>query len=136
MSAKLIAMTDFMPKSLNAHTACSLDEPHPKFSPLIIIWAFSKSFLLRIKSSFFFLFDISTSRSPGSLYLQSSKRKFPKPCLETAFKYCLGIIASVSILFLISGIAIDLKVLNLLAFLWVNLIKIKREKIKKFSLSP
>jgi hypothetical protein len=50
------------------------------------------------------------------LYLQSSKRKFPKPCLETAFKYCLGIIASVSILFLISGIAIDLKVLNLFIY--------------------
>ena len=37
MSAKLELITHVIPKSNNAHGACSLDEPHPKFFPAIKI---------------------------------------------------------------------------------------------------
>ena len=45
MSPNDDAMTALIPKSLNAHTACSLEEPHPKLSPLL------KSFTFGIPTS-------------------------------------------------------------------------------------
>ena len=40
MSPNDDAMTALIPKSLNAHTACSLEEPHPKLSPATRIFVF------------------------------------------------------------------------------------------------
>ena len=44
MSAKLELITHVIPKSNNAHGACSLDEPHPKFFPAIKIFDSLKDF--------------------------------------------------------------------------------------------
>ena len=44
------AITVWIPKSFKAQTACSLLEPHPKFSLAIRIFALEKASLLRTKS--------------------------------------------------------------------------------------
>jgi len=57
ISAKLIANITFIPKSLIAHGACSLDDPQPKFSKAINIlesekgFSFNMKFLLRFPFS-------------------------------------------------------------------------------------
>ena len=42
ISAKLELITHVIPKSNNAHGACSLDDPQPKFFPAINIFELSK----------------------------------------------------------------------------------------------
>ena len=50
MSAKLELITHFIPKSINAHGACSLEEPQPKFLPVNNIFDSSYGFLFKTKS--------------------------------------------------------------------------------------
>ncbi len=44
ISAKLELITHVIPKSNNAHGACSLDDPQPKFFPAINIFELLKGF--------------------------------------------------------------------------------------------
>ena len=50
MSPNDDAITALMPKSLKAHTACSLDEPHPKLSLTRRILDSLYGLLFKIKS--------------------------------------------------------------------------------------
>ena len=45
-------MIHCIPKSNKAQGACSLEDPHPKFSPAIIILLFDHGSLFKIKSTF------------------------------------------------------------------------------------
>ena len=88
--AKLGATITLIPKSNNAHGACSLEEPHPKlFSPIRI-------FELVYGSTF------KTKSLIGSCvclsYLISKNRLTPSPVLLIVLRNCFGIIMSVSTL--------------------------------------
>ena len=49
MSAKLSLTITLIPKSSNAQGACSLEEPQPKFFPVIKIFEFVYGFWFNIK---------------------------------------------------------------------------------------
>ena len=49
ISAKVELITHVIPKSNNAHGACSLDEPQPKFFPAIKIFELLNGFLFKMK---------------------------------------------------------------------------------------
>ena len=100
-------MITLIPKSLRAHTACSLEDPHPKLSLATIIVPVSNGFIFNIKS-LLILRSFVVLRSPGSRYLKESNKNGPKPDFLIDFKYCFGIIASVSILLCVNGIACPL----------------------------
>ena len=74
MSPNDDAMTALIPKSLNAHTACSLDEPHPKLSLERSILDSLYGSLFNIKLSSMILSSFVTPSFPSSLYLQPSNR--------------------------------------------------------------
>ena len=76
-----------IPKSSNAQGACSLEDPQPKFFPVIKIFDLLNGSLFNIKSSIFF---------PLSSYLISKKRFFPSPVLFIVFKNCFGITCVIS----------------------------------------
>ena len=79
-----------------AHTACSRDEPQPKLSLARIIFPEEYGALLSINSGLIFLLAF-VLKSPGSRYLNESNKNGPKPDFLIDFRYCFGIIASVSI---------------------------------------
>ena len=49
ISAKLELITHVIPKSNNAHGACSLDEPQPKFFPAINIFELLKKISAKLE---------------------------------------------------------------------------------------
>ena len=81
MSAKRGDTTTLNPWSSRPHTACSRDEPVPKFDPVTRMVAAACSGRLRTKSG---------SRR------QSENRPSPKPVRSTRFSHTLGMIWSVS----------------------------------------
>ena len=85
-------MTVLIPKSFSAQTACSLLEPQPKFSPETKILESVNSLLLKIKSLFTILEEVSWSMVPSSKYLQPSNKLSPKPVFFIDFKNCFGMI--------------------------------------------
>src|SRR5210317_1411305 len=91
-------MTDLKPKSLRAHTACSLLEPQPKLSLVNRIVELVYGSLFKIKSLFLDRSSEVMSNFPSSKYLQPSNRKSPKPNFLIDLRYSVGIILSVSIL--------------------------------------
>jgi hypothetical protein len=81
ISAKKLDTTTLNPLSYIAHTACSLDDPHPKFLPATSIFPV-----------YFLLFKGNDSTGePSDLYLQSLKRLSPKPILSVAFRILRGL---------------------------------------------
>ena len=66
MSPKDDAMTALIPKSLNAHTACSLEDPQPKLSLDKSILAASKGLIFSINSSFIILSSFVMPSFPSS----------------------------------------------------------------------
>ena len=97
MSANEVEIIASMPKSFSAHTACSREDPHPKLSLVNIMLPLEYGLIFKTNLEFIFLFFV-VLKSPGSVYLRESKRNGPKPDFLIYFKYCLGIIASVSML--------------------------------------
>ena len=81
MSAKLEEITARNPASSIAHGACSRLDPDPKFGPVIRIDAPAYRGSFNTKS--------------GSLR-HSSNRNGPKPVRSIRFRYCAGMIWSVS----------------------------------------
>ena len=67
-------MTIFIPKSLKAQTACSLEEPQPKLSLVNKIVALSYGAWFKIKSGFCSLSFLDIPNLPSSRYLHPSNR--------------------------------------------------------------
>ena len=103
MSAKKLETTALNPLSYIAHTACSLDDPQPKFLPATNIFPL-----------YFYMFKGKDSMGePSGLYLQSLNKLSPKPILSVAFRNLAGIIWSVSTLSMFNGTAELFNILNL-----------------------
>mmetsp|Transcript_17410 Transcript_17410/g.27818 ORF Transcript_17410/g.27818 Transcript_17410/m.27818 type:complete len:291 (-) Transcript_17410:1108-1980(-) len=97
MSAKLVEIMHLNPISFRAHGACSLDDPHPKFSPAIRIGAPLYTGWFRMKSSL---------SLPSSSYRISSNACTPSPERLMVLRNCLGMIISVSTFLMSSGAAV------------------------------
>src|SRR6185295_10958120 len=96
MLAKSGAMMHRMPKSRNAHGACSRELPQPKFGPPIRICAPRNALRLRTNPG---------SSAPSARYRQSLKRPLPRPVRVSVMSHRIGMIASVFTLARKSGAA-------------------------------
>src|SRR5215469_14759892 len=85
ISANDEAITTLKPKSASAHTACSREDPQPKFFPVTRMLAPRYRGSSSTKGAF-----ASGDRR------QSKKRNSPNPVRSIRFRNCLGIIWSVS----------------------------------------
>src|SRR6476646_922477 len=103
MSPNEVEITQRMPKSRSAHGACSRLEPQPKLSPATSTLALRYAGLLRMKSGF---------SLPSSLERCSEKSPLPRPVRLMVFKYCFGMIMSVSTLMIFKGAATPSRVVN------------------------
>ena len=90
-----------------AQTACSLDEPQPKLLFETRILPFLYGFLLSINSEFSSLSSL-LSNVAVSLYVRESNKNGTNTDFFIYFKYCFGIIKSVSTLSLLIGMACPL----------------------------
>jgi hypothetical protein len=86
-----------------AQTACSREDPHPKLDFEINMFPYLKGFLFKMNDSSSFRVSVLSSVAVD-VYLSESNKKGPKPDFLIDFKYCFGIIRSVSTLSLLIGI--------------------------------
>src|SRR5712671_5468501 len=103
MSAKLGAMTQWMPKSVSAQGACSRLEPQPKLSPATMILACRYGPWFSTKSGF---------SEPSARKRISSNRCFARPVRLIVRRCIAGNILSVSILIIGIGAAIPVSCVN------------------------
>mmetsp|Transcript_8807 Transcript_8807/g.18274 ORF Transcript_8807/g.18274 Transcript_8807/m.18274 type:complete len:416 (+) Transcript_8807:433-1680(+) len=103
MSAKEGAMMQRMPKSFSAHGACSREDPHPKLSPATRTEVERYWGLLSTKSGF---------SSPSGVYRISLKSATPSPVRLIVFRYCFGMIMSVSMFIRSSAAAVPVSVVK------------------------
>src|SRR5215212_2619781 len=104
MSAKLGAITQRMPKSVNAQGACSRLEPQPKLSPATMILACRYGPWFSTKSGF---------SEPSGRKRISSNKCFASPVRLIVRRWIAGKILSVSMLIIGIGAATPVNCVNL-----------------------